>query len=269
MAKKQKKEDAAPKPKVVPPIEAPQLRYMRIDAVHAADINPKRHRLEDIKSSVRRFGMVSPAVMNEATGKLVVGHGRVTATKALMDAQEPMPSRVTADEDGMWMVPILVVNFANDDEARAYLIADNRMTELGGWDTNELLAELHYLDSIDAAVGIGWSVEELAKLLSHNDQAEAGKPAITSGEETKRFLEASVKPLFFHFIGDQYDQVVDALEKVAEDAQLTNHSEVLIMLLRNYCRDAGISVVIMPDAEAAGGEEAKSDGDSADRSEEA
>ena len=239
----------------LPPKEDTKLRYIRIDSLQAADINPKRHRLDDLKLSVRRFGMVAPAILNEGTGRLVVGHGRVTAAKALMEAKEEVPSRVQLDDDGMWMVPVICVNFSSADEARAYLIADNRMTELGGWDTNELLSELQYLNTIGAVQGIGWNDEELNKLLSYNNQTEEGKPAIMSGEETRRFLEASVKPLFFHFIGEQYDQVVEALEKICEHSSQSNHSGALIMLMEDYGKRNGISIKIMSDVEAAGSTE--------------
>lgn len=224
------------------PTDEPEVVYVRVDALHGADINPKRHKMEDLKASLLRFGMVAPAILNTETGKLVVGHGRVTAAKQLMEEKAAPPARVRVADDGMWMVPVTHVAFRNADEARAYLIADNRMTELGGWDTDELFSELRYLDSIDASASMGWTEDELADLLHFTQQTTEGKPSITSEAETIRFLEAAIKQLYFYFSTEEYDQVVEMFETIADREKLENHSAVMIKLLQNYYASAGISL---------------------------
>lgn len=107
--------------------------------------NPKSHDIKAIQRSLERFGFVSPVVLDNASGKILAGHGRVAALRALKAKKSEAPARVVV-EGKDWMVPCLVgVEFANEQEAQAYLLADNRLVELGGWDqelTSAMLAEL-------------------------------------------------------------------------------------------------------------------------------
>jgi hypothetical protein len=74
------------------------------------------------------------AVVNDATGGMVVGHGRREALIEMKRQYEPAPDRIQV-RDGEWLVPVLHgVSFANAREAEAYLIADNKLTEAGGYD---------------------------------------------------------------------------------------------------------------------------------------
>jgi hypothetical protein len=54
----------------------------------------------------------------------------------------------------------------NDAEAEAYLLADNRLTESGGWDDRELVAMLEDIQAADATLfeALTWSTEELDDL---------------------------------------------------------------------------------------------------------
>lgn len=120
---------------------------LRIERVALRDLrrwpsNPKRHELLTIERSIGRFGFVTPPMIDERTGRLVAGHGRVEALEAMRASGAAPPARVTVRKrDGEWMVPVLRgVEFDSEDDARAYLLADNRLTELGGWDDAALAA---------------------------------------------------------------------------------------------------------------------------------
>lgn len=147
-----------------------EIVYEPIDKILNALENPKRHDLKAVQQSIERFGYAAPAIIDERTGRLVVGHGRIEALKALRDSGAPPPEGVRRDDDGTWLVPILRGwSSKTDQEASAYLIADNRDTELGGWD-NEKLAQL--LDDIGDPnlVDItGVDLNALAELLDTDD----------------------------------------------------------------------------------------------------
>lgn len=99
--------------------------------------NPKRHKLESIVASIKRFGFVMPPCVCSTTFVLVAGHGRLEALRAIRDAGEPVP-RGVAVVDGEWVVPCRLWAFATEAERDDYLVADNRLTEAGGWDDDEL-----------------------------------------------------------------------------------------------------------------------------------
>jgi len=98
--------------------------------------NPKSHDIKAIQASLERFGFVSPVVLDDESGKIIAGHGRVSALRGMKAKKQDPPARVVvAGKD--WLVPCLVgVAFADAKEAEAYLLADNRLVELGGWDAD-------------------------------------------------------------------------------------------------------------------------------------
>jgi hypothetical protein len=117
--------------------------------------NPKGHDIPAIKASFDRFGFVQNLVIDEKSGNLVAGHGRLQALVELKDAGAQPPKRIEV-RDGEWLVPVLRgIEFASEREAEDYLLADNRLTEKGGWEPTALAPIL--LDfQRDSYVPIGW-----------------------------------------------------------------------------------------------------------------
>lgn len=103
--------------------------------------NPKDHDAAVIERSVSRFGFVEPIVLDERTGKLVAGHGRLDDIEARVNAGEAIPDGLR-EENGNWLVPVIRGWASKDDaEANAYLIVSNQATIAGGWD-EQALADL-------------------------------------------------------------------------------------------------------------------------------
>lgn len=120
-----------------------KTEYVSLDDLHArrAPKNAKKHRLDELNASMRRFGYTAPPMINEATGTLVAGHGRLDTLMERRRSGQPPPDGVF-ERDGKWLVPVIRgISFATDVEAVAYLMADNRLTEIGGNDWH-LLREM-------------------------------------------------------------------------------------------------------------------------------
>lgn len=112
-----------------------------IDELPDALLNPKAHDAAGIAASLRHYGVVEPSVLDERTGRLLAGHGRRDALRALRDAGES-PPRGVAVVDGRWLAPVLRGFSTDSDEAaQAYVVASNRLTQNGGW-VQDLLAEV-------------------------------------------------------------------------------------------------------------------------------
>lgn len=109
--------------------------------------NAKQHpaeQIEKIKESIKEFGFLSPCLIDR-DGNIIAGHGRVEAAKAL----------------GMETVPCVYVEGLTDTQRRAYIIADNRLTELGGWDMDLVEEELQALVQSDFDISLtGFELEE-------------------------------------------------------------------------------------------------------------
>jgi len=133
--------------------------------------NPKKHDAAIIERSVSRFGFVEPIVIDERTGRLVAGHGRLDDIEARRDAGHEPPDGIEIDE-GSWLVPVIRGWASNsDDEANAYLVVSNQATILGGWDEQALADLLGSLKSSDHVVfeASGFSDAGLEQLLSSLD----------------------------------------------------------------------------------------------------
>ena len=114
------------------------IEYLPLSSLKPAKRNPKRHDLSTLDQSFDRFGFVAPIILDERTKRIVAGHGRMEALVAAKTAGESPPSRVRV-RAGEWMVPVVRgYRSKNDEEASAYLLADNQLAILGGFDDSEL-----------------------------------------------------------------------------------------------------------------------------------
>jgi hypothetical protein len=109
-------------------------------------------------------------ILDEATGRLVAGHGRLEAlAQAKAGGREP-PARIRVEGEEWWVPIVRGVAFTDEKEAEAYLLADNRLTMLGEWDTDALAEILReHRDHLD---GIGWSEDSVDSLLAGLNKPE-------------------------------------------------------------------------------------------------
>src|SRR4030042_1574559 len=134
-----------------------RLDYVAIDDIKIAPNNPKGHMIDNIRPSIDRFGYVAPMIVDERTGRLVAGHGRLESRRARWAAGEPAPGGVLVDADSRWLAPIVRGwSSRSDAEASAYLVLDNRQTELGGWDDRALASILDEIGDSDLIELTGW-----------------------------------------------------------------------------------------------------------------
>ena len=150
-----------------------RVDYVPLSEVIGADINPKDHDIGQIYQSMKRFGFTSPIMMNEKTGKLLAGHGRLETLAMFKKSVDAPPERIRVrEEDGEWLVPVLRgINFDSDVEAQAYLLADNRLTELGGWHTDELVTSLQgILQEGGDLEGVGWDLDDVEDLITDSER---------------------------------------------------------------------------------------------------
>jgi ParB-like chromosome segregation protein Spo0J len=106
-----------------------------------------------IAASLVEYGWTAP-VMVADDGEIVAGHGRLLAARHL----------------GLDAVPVIRLSHLTPEQVRAYRIADNRISELSGWDNELLAAELQALseDGFDLAL-TGFEGAELDRLLASLD----------------------------------------------------------------------------------------------------
>lgn len=126
--------------------------------------NPRTHsdaQLEQLFASIQRFGWTCPLIVDEDL-TVLAGHGRLQM----------------ADLNRIEQVPTIQIVGLSEEEKRAYLIADNRLSENADWDIPALLGELEWLagHAIEADT-IGFSdADVLAMHASVDDVGEFPAP---------------------------------------------------------------------------------------------
>ena len=103
---------------------------------NAADLKPyaKNSRVHSeaqvaqIAASIKEFGFTQPILVDGKNG-VIAGHGRLMAALSI----------------GMAQVPVIELSGLTAAQRRAYVIADNKLTENGGWDDALLADELKAL----------------------------------------------------------------------------------------------------------------------------
>ena len=110
-----------------------------------------KSQVAQIAASIEKFGFLNP-VLIDGDGRVIAGHGRIEAAKKL--------KRKT--------VPTLSIEGMSEADRRAYIIADNRLAELAGWDDDLLKLEFEYQLEFDSSFDfemLGFSESEANKLL--------------------------------------------------------------------------------------------------------
>ena len=135
--------------------------------------NAKTHgddQVAKIAASMAEFGWTVPVLVAE-DGEVIAGHGRILAAAQL----------------GLTEAPVIVLGHLTEAQRRAYRIADNKLTEMGGWDEALLSAELQDLlaEEFDLSL-VGIADGELDRLLAEtgadDGAAGGGQPPVVVPE---------------------------------------------------------------------------------------
>ena len=151
----------------IPPAMARQIELWPVERLVPYARNARTHsddQIAQIAASIVEFGFNNPVLVDTNAG-IIAGHGRLLAARKLR----------------LEHVPVVVLDHLSETQKRAYILADNRISENAGWDEDTLAAELGELQAADWRLDLlGFSEEELAKLLA---DAEPAAEAPAAAEE--------------------------------------------------------------------------------------
>src|SRR5947209_6335503 len=103
------------------------IRYRLTADIRADEGNPRAHKppqVAAIARSITTFGFNVP-ILIDASGTVIAGHGRLAAAMRL----------------GLAEVPTIMIEHLSASQRKAYMVADNRLTDLSRWN-NQLLGEV-------------------------------------------------------------------------------------------------------------------------------
>lgn len=170
---------------------APDLRieWMRLDDLVPARRNTRTHDLPAIGAAIRELGFFTQFQIDESTGELVWGHGRLAELRRMRDdgADPPEGVRVDPDDPGEWMVPV-VRGWSSRDSLHADAVreADNAVAQTGGFDAARQLDVLGDLaaERPDYLRGTGRDSDYLDRLLAESsggtERTELDPPSLAA-----------------------------------------------------------------------------------------
>jgi ParB-like chromosome segregation protein Spo0J len=141
-----------------------QIEHVETETLIPYARNAKKHDAEQvakIAGSIREFGFNNPVLIDPENG-IIAGHGRVMAAQKL----------------GLTKVPCLRLSHLTEIQKRAYIIADNKLAEIGGgWDEEMLKVE-----AVDLCAE-GFDLEALGFTDAESDDLLNSEKIIEEAEE--------------------------------------------------------------------------------------
>lgn len=147
--------------------EINQIIRVAVDDLKPYENNSKRHpekQITSLQKSIEEFGFISPLLIDN-DNNVIAGHGRLEAAKGLR----------------MVDVPCVRVEGLTEEQRRAYIIADNKLSEFGIWDKEMVAAELSTLDVLDFDISLaGFDIQDIKEIQL--------KPELPYGAERDRTI---------------------------------------------------------------------------------
>lgn len=143
-----------------------EIELIPIASLSPHELNPRKHSKKQIKQiaeSIKAFGFRAP-VLVDTNNRLICGHGRVEACRQL----------------GIEQVPAIRAADLDEAKIRAYMIADNRLTENSEWDDALLGEHFRFLTDLDLDFDletVGFEYGDIERLMiEEQDNPVSGDP---------------------------------------------------------------------------------------------
>lgn len=189
------------------------MKYLKITQLKPYPKNARTHSAKQIRQiarSIKEFGFTNP-ILIDAENNILAGHGRLEAAKLA----------------GLTEVPCLCITHLTPAQKKAYILADNRLAELSGWDNDLLRVELEEINQLDCDWDLtitGFETPEIDNLL---------QPDVKPTQEKANFLMtdivARVKPGDLWQLGKHKLFCGDATKQQSYDVLLGKEKAQLIV----------------------------------------
>ena len=199
--------------------KAQNIELMPLDQLRPYDRNARLHtqqQIQQIAKSIAAFGFNNPILVSSDQG-IIAGHGRLEAARYM----------------GLESVPVIVLDHLSEKERRAYILADNRLSDLSQWDEATLNAEVEALQATDLDLdAIGWTDEELEEMLAGLDELEGPEPEPAPVSLAADESEPETKAFRFEFDLTDHAELSDMLDALRKRFKLDSDAETFEHLVR-------------------------------------
>lgn len=132
-----------------PTINRAEIEYVDINDLEAYEWNPRINEkaVASVAASIKAFGFLVPCVI-DANNVLIAGHTRVEGAKTL----------------GLTEVPCIRASELTPEQANAFRLIDNKVSEQAEWDFELLAGEIAKLEGLYNFTDFGWTESEISCL---------------------------------------------------------------------------------------------------------
>lgn len=159
-----------------------------LNAIKMYENNPRNNTeaIQYVANSIKEFGFKVPIVVDK-NNVIVAGHTRYLASQKL----------------GLEKVPCIVADDLNEEQVKAFRLADNRVSEVSQWDNKKLDEELNNILDIDMELfNFSLDQEELEEIL------EAEEKQLKPYSTVHYLISADIN------LNDKILDVISALENI-------------------------------------------------------
>lgn len=158
----------------IPPDLRPLLRDIR--TIRAHQRNARTHKKRQIVALARLYETVgcNSAIVVDENGQILAGHARFAAALSL----------------GMEQIPAIVLSGMTEAQKRTFMLGDNQLATLAGWDRGILAEDFDFLkDELPSLgisfAGIGFPVGDINTISEDRTDILSGDPADRHGKPAK------------------------------------------------------------------------------------
>jgi len=156
-----------------------QIEYRKVSELKPHPKKVRAHPAKQINllvKSIKQFGVTNPPLIDENDVTLA-GHARLLAT----------------EKAGLNEVPVVVLRGLSEAEKRAYVLADNKIAELAGYDRPALAVELQELSSLLGEIGLDLALTGFEPAEIDAIFADLVDPETQPGDDVPPIATAAVK----------------------------------------------------------------------------
>jgi len=174
-----------------------EVKYVSSNDLIPYANNPRTHtdnQVIQLASSIKEFGFNNPILIDESK-VVIAGHGRLAAAKKL----------------GLETVPTITLTGLTDAQRKAYVIADNKLTENSRWDYDLLSIEIERLKELDFELSeLGFSEVELDGIF--NSEPDMALLAELEDEELDKYEGNVKRAIQIEFESEHYDEAQELIK---------------------------------------------------------
>ena len=198
----------------------PKVTLRKIADLVAHESNARSHseeQVEQIAGSSKEFGFNQPVLVRGDT--IISGHGRVEAMELLGETE----------------IPTIAVDHLTEEQAKALLLADNKIAINAGWDYRILKNEFEALDEAGFEYTLtGFSDDDLYDLRGYPEDVELAnveQQFDNSVDQMRQSTETEVRQVVLVLDDEEYDFASGRFEALQDEMDVYTNADVVLRLL--------------------------------------